>query len=290
MALSVSHQVMLSVSLALCVCVLMPRIFGGGTTKPEPRRSPQPFLQRESHGKDHLQRGGSEGKTYSNIQQMRNVVEQELKTEKTSGSGRSMAFTLMPLYAIGVAVFAAYKFTKIKKKEKSLSKREKQADENKTKETENQLLELEHHLVQTEQMLNSLLTQLDPISNCVNTLANEQRDEIMNQLQSIRQLMKKSGIDKSASSNPANQICKDTLEDLIHSFKEPESDVCDRDEDGKQSEEQLSDAEETDIIQYKHSTEELDLQTPENSTIVEDSDDVTSKQKCDGLRRRNIKE
>lgn len=39
-------------------------------------------------------------------------MEKQLKTEKT-GTGHSTAFTLMPIYAIGVALFAAYKFSKV---------------------------------------------------------------------------------------------------------------------------------------------------------------------------------
>lgn len=60
--------------------------------------------------------GNSEKKTYENIQQIRNAMEKELKTERTRGNGRDFALTLMPLYAIGVGVFALYKFLKVKLK------------------------------------------------------------------------------------------------------------------------------------------------------------------------------
>lgn len=47
---------------------------------------------------------------------MRNAMEKEIKNERTKGSGRELAFTLMPLYALGVGVFAAYKFLKVSHK------------------------------------------------------------------------------------------------------------------------------------------------------------------------------
>lgn len=50
---------------------------------------------------------------YQSIQQMRNAMEKELKTERTRGNGKDFALTLMPLYAVGVGVFALYKFLKV---------------------------------------------------------------------------------------------------------------------------------------------------------------------------------
>ncbi|XP_053317958.1 coiled-coil domain-containing protein 107-like [Spea bombifrons] len=305
MVLSFSHQVMLSVSLALCACVIVPRIFGGGgggrsdmSQKPDPRRMAaihaQPF--RESHGKDRMHGGGHDRKSYTSAEQIKKAMEQELKPEKTSGSGRSLAFTLMPLYAVGVAVFAAYKFTKLKTKEKSRSKIEEEANK-KSKETENQLLQLERHLLQTEQMLNSLLTQLDPLSNCVNTLANGQRDEIMNQLQSIRQLMKESGMDKSALINSANQTCEDTLEDLMYSFEEQESDLDDgnnNDDVERETEERSADPIDANIIQHNDCSESAHGYSAGNSLGVEDEElfdaDVTSNHNSNILRKRILRE
>lgn len=53
--------------------------------------------------------------TPENMQQMKKLMEQELKSDKyKSNSNKGYVFTLMPLYAIGVGVFAAYKFLKIK--------------------------------------------------------------------------------------------------------------------------------------------------------------------------------
>ncbi|KGL98393.1 hypothetical protein N301_09400, partial [Charadrius vociferus] len=82
----------------------------------------------------HLNPGNSDSNTYQSIQQMRNVMEKEIKSERTRGNGRDLAFTLMPLYALGVGVFAAYKFLKMKSHEESLSKQEK-STEDKAKET-----------------------------------------------------------------------------------------------------------------------------------------------------------
>jgi len=46
-------------------------------------------------------------------------MEKEIKSERTRGNGRELAFTLMPLYALGVGVFAAYKFLKVSHKKRS---------------------------------------------------------------------------------------------------------------------------------------------------------------------------
>ncbi|XP_029453026.1 coiled-coil domain-containing protein 107-like isoform X2 [Rhinatrema bivittatum] len=167
--LSLLHQVLLAVTLGLCVFVLVPRMFGGAGGRSE-RGGPDPGrLSAHQQGKVNFGSGRQhlvhrEGKTYENIQQMRNAVEQNIK-ERSKGHGKGLTFTLMPLYAIGVGVFAAYKFLKIKSKEESSSRMEKNEEDKKAKETENQLLELEQRLAQTETMLNSLLSQLDPLSN-----------------------------------------------------------------------------------------------------------------------------
>ncbi|KAK0150402.1 Coiled-coil domain-containing protein 107 [Merluccius polli] len=69
----------------------------------------------------------------------------------------------------------------------------------KSAEAEKQLNELEQRLAQTERMLNSILGQLDPLTNCVKSVAQEQKNEIMTQLQTIRSLMKKRGMDSSSA-------------------------------------------------------------------------------------------
>lgn len=52
-----------------------------------------------------------------NMQQMKKLMEQELKGDKfKSNSNKGYVFTLMPLYAIGVGVFAAYKFLKVRQR------------------------------------------------------------------------------------------------------------------------------------------------------------------------------
>lgn len=61
--------------------------------------------------------------TAENMQQMKKLMEQELKSDKyKSNSNKGYVFTLMPLYAIGVGVFAAYKFLKVNKKKTSNTK------------------------------------------------------------------------------------------------------------------------------------------------------------------------
>ncbi|XP_044311689.1 coiled-coil domain-containing protein 107 isoform X2 [Varanus komodoensis] len=235
MVLSSVHQALVSVVLVLCIFVVMPRMFGGGGRAPRTGKSSPG--RRDPH---QLRHGGPEGvtspqmnsetsgskATYQSIQQMRNAMEKELKAERTRGNGKDFALTLMPLYAVGVGVFALYKFLKMKSQEESLSRKEKNT-ENKTNATEHQLLELEQHLAQTEKMLNSLLTQLDPLSSCINALASEQKDEIMVQLESIRKLMKESGLDKSAmKTQDTSHTCQEKLEDLIQSFSEhPEAEM-----------------------------------------------------------------
>ncbi|KYO47788.1 calcyphosin-2 isoform E [Alligator mississippiensis] len=208
MALSVQQQALVSVALVLCAFVAMPRMLGGRAGRAGPSQ-PRPGGPEGGH-QSHMNPGSSESKTHQSFQQMRNAMGKEMKSERTRGNGRDIAFTLMPLYAIGVGMFAAYKFVKLRssnnefhqgkhtmKSQEESSSQKDETIEDKAKETEHQLLELEQHLAQTEKMLNSLLTQLDPLSNCVNALACEQKDEIVTQLRSIRQLMKESGLDKS---------------------------------------------------------------------------------------------
>ncbi|KAM9311694.1 coiled-coil domain-containing protein 107 [Gastrophryne carolinensis] len=278
MALSSSQHILLSVFLALCLCFLVPRMMGrgGDMAAKEPRRKPHPLhgrpLHKESPGKSQMRHTGPE-KSFSSTDQIKSAMDQELKNEKTGGS-RNLTFALMPMYAVGVALFAAYKFTKMKSKENGKSKSF-QEDKN-SEATEKQLVELEQHLLKTEQMLNSLLTQLDPLSSCVNTLAADQKNEIMNQLQSIRQLMKTSGIDRSALRNPANQTCNDTLDDLIHSFENRPCNIQETDEN-----------EESQLVE----TQDLAKESNDNYEHFEKpayAADIT--ENLDGLRKRNVKD
>ncbi len=49
-----------------------------------------------------------------NTQQMKTLMEQELKSDTyKSNNNKGYVFTLMPIYAIGVGLFAAYKFLKV---------------------------------------------------------------------------------------------------------------------------------------------------------------------------------
>lgn len=132
-----------------------------------------------------------------NTQQMKTLMEQELKSDTyKSNNNKGYVFTLMPIYAIGVGLFAAYKFLKIKSASDSEAQKANTArGVKKSEETDNQLNELEQRLAQTEKMLNSILTQLDPLTNCVKSVAMEQKSEIMSQLQCIRHLMKKRGME-----------------------------------------------------------------------------------------------
>ncbi|XP_078534245.1 protein RIC-3-like [Lissotriton helveticus] len=213
MALSFLQQVLVCSLLVLCVGLLIPRMLGGSRNPWNPASVPvrhQQPIPTAVPGK---------GQPYDRIQKKKAAMEHELMSKQKEGNGRSLTFTLMPLYALGVGIFAAYKFIKIQSEQEHSSKKEKKAEAIKTKETEKQLMELEQHLAQTEVMLNSLLLQLDPLSNCVNALATGQRQEIMTQLQSIRALMKESGIDKSSRNNEVeNSASGSKLEDLIQSF------------------------------------------------------------------------
>ncbi|XP_074936873.1 coiled-coil domain-containing protein 107 [Phalacrocorax aristotelis] len=304
MVLPGPQQVVVSVALVLCVFVVMPRMFGGGGGRPV--RSPRggkagpghydPRQHRRGSTQTvhqvHLNPGNSDRNTYQSIQQIRNAMEKEIKNERTRGNGKELVFTLMPLYALGVGVFAAYKFLKMKSHEESLSKKEK-STEDKAKETEHQLLELEQHLAQTEKMLNSLLTQLDPLSNCVNALACEQKDEIMTQLQSIRRLMKETGLDKSENKmKDVSHICNEKLEDLIQSFSEhsQEREIDGREDDS--NEDFLEDVDKDYKIGKHELYDECEAHWFEPD-VVEDQEmihkDATESEEM-VLRRRNIYE
>uniref|UniRef100_A0A3Q3WUL5 Resistance to inhibitors of cholinesterase protein 3 N-terminal domain-containing protein n=1 Tax=Mola mola TaxID=94237 RepID=A0A3Q3WUL5_MOLML len=203
MVLSTSQQVALAFTTVLFTFVVLPRLFGvGGGTGTKENRFDSRYTRRASPGPGAV-RGqpvnmNAPGSSHSpeNMQQMKKLMEQELKSDKfKSNSNKGYVFTLMPLYAIGVGVFAAYKFLKIKSADDQAQKDNFAKGAKKSVEAENQLNELEQRLAQTEKMLNSILTQLDPLTNCVKSVAQEQKNEIMSQLQTIRYLMKKRGMD-----------------------------------------------------------------------------------------------
>ncbi|KAM6321166.1 coiled-coil domain-containing protein 107 [Aegotheles albertisi] len=304
MALSALQQAAVSAVLVLCLFAVMPRMFGGGgagggRAGRAPRggkASPGRYDPRQHRGgspqtvhQAQLNPGNSDSNTYQSFQRMKNAMEKEIKSERTRGTGRELAFTLMPLYALGVGVFAAYKFLKMKSHEESLSKKEKSTEE-KAKETEHQLLELEQHLAQTEKMLNSLLTQLDPLSNCVNALASEQKDEIMTQLQSIRRLMKESGLDKSENRmKDVSHICNEKLEDLIQLFAELSQEKVDDRED-ESNEDLLEDVGSDYKIEEHELYDECEVHQFEPD-VAEDDQELINKVAIEseemGLRRRN---
>ncbi|KAG7278603.1 hypothetical protein CRUP_013346, partial [Coryphaenoides rupestris] len=72
-------------------------------------------------------RGQAASQSAENMQQMKMMMEQEMKSDKykSSSSSRGYVFTLMPLYAVGVGVFALYKFLKMKAADETQTEREK---------------------------------------------------------------------------------------------------------------------------------------------------------------------
>lgn len=225
MVLSTSQQVALAFTAVLFTFVVLPRLFGvGGGTGAKETRFDSRYTKKAGPGPGAV-RGqainmNAPGSSQSpeNMQQMKKLMEQELKSDKyKSNSNKGYVFTLMPLYAIGVGVFAAYKFLKIKSADDQAQKDKFVKGAKKSVEAENQLNELEQRLAQTEKMLNSILTQLDPLTNCVKSVAQEQKNEIMSQLQTIRYLMKKRGMD-CPPLNINEASCGRNLDDLIESL------------------------------------------------------------------------
>ncbi|XP_040005814.1 coiled-coil domain-containing protein 107 isoform X2 [Xiphias gladius] len=224
MVLSTSQQVALAFTAVLFTFVVLPRLFGVGSgtgakeTRFDPRyarKGPGPGAVR---GQPISVNAPGSAQTPENMQQMKKLMEQELKSDKyKSNSNKGYVFTLMPLYAIGVGVFAAYKFLKIKSADDQAQRDKFAKGAKKSVEAENQLNELEQRLAQTERMLNSILTQLDPLTNCVKSVAQEQKNEIMSQLQTIRYLMKKRGMD-CPPLNINEASCERNLDHLIESL------------------------------------------------------------------------
>ncbi|XP_052440242.1 uncharacterized protein LOC127979108 isoform X3 [Carassius gibelio] len=243
-----------------------------------------------------------------NMQQMKKLMEQEMKSDKyKSNSNKGYVFTLMPIYAIGVGLFAAYKFLKIKSSSDSEAQKAKTAQGvKKSAETENQLNELEQRLTQTEKMLNSILTQLDPLTNCVKSVALEQKNEIMSQLHCIRQIMKKRGME-CPSIRIEEPTCERNLDKLIETLAASERLPETRQDSQTQAEVQPRDPRE--LTPESEGEEELEEDEDEENKCTEGSesdssmpsledsadiggDDVTVAQKppedlTAGLRKRN---
>nr|XP_020502815.1 neurofilament light polypeptide-like isoform X1 [Labrus bergylta] len=226
MVLSTSHQVALAFTAVLFTFVVLPRMFGvgGGSGTKESRFDPR--YSRKAAGSSAVKgqsinvNAPGSPQSPENVQQMKKLMEQELKNDKyktNNNNSKGYVFTLMPLYAIGVGVFAAYKFLKIKSSDEQAQKTKLTKGAKKSVEAENQLNELEQRLAQTERMLNSILTQLDPLTNCVKSVAQEQKNEIMSQLQTIRYLMKKRGME-CPPLNLNEASCGRNLDELIESL------------------------------------------------------------------------
>ncbi|CAL1570035.1 unnamed protein product [Knipowitschia caucasica] len=232
MMLSASQQVALAFTAVLFTFVVLPRMFGvggGGNHEKDlrldsrfSRKGPGPSAVRGNPV--HMNSPGAQ--SAENLQNMKTLMEQELKSDKyKSNNNKGYVFTLMPLYAIGVGVFAAYKFLKIKSADDHAQKDRLAKGAKKSVEAEKQLNELEQRLAQTERMLNSILTQLDPLTNCVKSVAQDQKNEIMNQLQTIRHLMKKRGMDCPPLNIPDGS-CERNLNSLIESLGAKEMPVA----------------------------------------------------------------
>ncbi|KAI7792084.1 coiled-coil domain-containing protein 107 [Triplophysa rosa] len=230
--ISSSQQVVMAFTAVLLVFVLFPRMFSGGGGRESPsfdprmsRRGPGPGLGPgavKNPPQFHTNGPSAKSQSVENVHQMKKLMEQEMKSDK-SNSNKGYIFTLMPIYAISVGLFAAYKFLKIKSANDSEAQKAKTAQGvKKSEETENQLNELEQRLAQTEKMLNSILTQLDPLTNCVKSVAMEQKSEIMSQLQCIRQLMKKRGME-FPNIRIEELACQRNLDDLIDPLADAET-------------------------------------------------------------------
>ncbi|XP_077400694.1 uncharacterized protein LOC144035119 [Vanacampus margaritifer] len=318
MVLSTSQQVALAFTGVLFTFVVLPKMFGVGTGAKESRLDPR-FSRKGGPGPGAL-RGPAVSmgapnshQSAESMQQMKKLMEQEMKGDKfkSNNNSKGYVFTLMPLYAIGVGVFAAYKFLKIKSSDDQAQKDKFTKGAKKSAEAENQLNELEQRLAQTERMLNSILSQLDPLTNCAKSVAQDQKNEIMTQLQTIRYLMKKRGMDCP----PLNEACfEQSLDSLIETLGASESSPAsdtngdkssekphDVAEGGdvktplpERSEEELAEEKEDDMEEKEEAEkeeeeryEEFDFTPSLDDTNCEESE---KEQQACGLRRRNVPE
>ncbi|XDV24396.1 hypothetical protein PO909_028598 [Leuciscus waleckii] len=295
MVLSSSQQLVMAFTAVLLVFVLFPRMFSGSA------RDAQSFDPRiSSQQQFHKNAAPQMSQSVENMHQMKKLMEQEMKSDKykSNSNNKGYVFTLMPIYAIGVGLFAAYKFLKIKSASDSEAQKAKTArGVKKSEETENQLNELEQRLAQTEKMLNSILTQLDPLTNCVKSVAMEQKNEIMSQLQCIRQLMKKRGME-FPNIRIEEPTCERNLDRLIETLTSAEALPETRLESQTHDEAQPL-VEEDEDEESKRAAGEEDVGSESDSSMpsLEDSgdisvDDATITQKLPedltgGLRRRN---
>ncbi|XP_078075736.1 uncharacterized protein LOC144498461 isoform X4 [Mustelus asterias] len=146
---------------------------------------------------------------------MRSINQNKVTGEKTQGRNKGFAFQLMPLYAIGISIYAVYKLVQVKfdENERKSNEKNKEVDK-KRKNTEIQLSELETRLAQTERMLDSLVKELDPLTSCVDAVASEQKNEIMTQLLQLRQLVKEKQAPQIDEMTPVSENLKECMQDI----------------------------------------------------------------------------
>ncbi|XP_041071427.1 coiled-coil domain-containing protein 107 isoform X4 [Carcharodon carcharias] len=140
--MSLGQQAALALCLFICVFVLIPRLFPGGVgggkeaagrsaghRPPVPGRG-QPLIR-------HSQSNSPKGPP--NLR-MRSINQKEMNAEKTQGRNKGFAFQLMPLYAIGISIYAIYKLVQMKFNENEQSSNEKNKEvDKKRKNTDSKL-------------------------------------------------------------------------------------------------------------------------------------------------------
>ncbi|XP_041071424.1 coiled-coil domain-containing protein 107 isoform X1 [Carcharodon carcharias] len=217
--MSLGQQAALALCLFICVFVLIPRLFPGGVgggkeaagrsaghRPPVPGRG-QPLIR-------HSQSNSPKGPP--NLR-MRSINQKEMNAEKTQGRNKGFAFQLMPLYAIGISIYAIYKLVQMKFNENEQSSNEKNKEvDKKRKNTETQLSELEMRLAQTERMLDSLVKELDPLTSCVDAVASAEKNEIMSQLLQLRQLVKER---QAPNVNEEVTPVSENIKECVHDFE-----------------------------------------------------------------------
>ncbi|XP_006887004.1 PREDICTED: coiled-coil domain-containing protein 107 [Elephantulus edwardii] len=105
---------------------------------------------------------------------------------------RAGALPLGALYTAAVVAFVLYKCLQGKDEAAALQKEA----STESSRSEQQLMQLTEQLAQTEQHLNSLVAQLDPLFECVTTLAGAQQKLLNTKLQTIHQLLQEHKPDK----------------------------------------------------------------------------------------------
>nr|XP_003407650.3 coiled-coil domain-containing protein 107 isoform X2 [Loxodonta africana] len=102
------------------------------------------------------------------------------------------ALPLGALYTAAVVAFVLFKC--LQGKDEAAVLQEEAGKE--SLQSEQQLAQLTQQLAQTEQHLNNLMAQLDPLFECVTTLAGAQQELLNMKLQTIHQLLQENKLDK----------------------------------------------------------------------------------------------